>query len=226
MDADNSDYGFNGFTAEAYNTPVCIDLLSITCLLSEQVFISPSQRSNGIVVYDFKINQDVTNFVLTLTSNNGFLITGNANSIGAFQIDPRGLAGPDFDPAYQPCPPGSNPSSICNPVQFGPNANGLATGTQTSNTATFTVPGNGNGFVFYVAVDEKCALDPEADGCPGSIEELFTSLDVPDPLGPSNVTASIKLQTSEVPEPNSLPIIGIGLAAVIAIGRRRLSKLL
>lgn len=224
MDADNSDYGFNGFTSEAFVAPTCIDLLSTTCLLSEQVFVSPSLRDNGVVVYDFKVNQDISNFVLTLTVNNGFQIldpsfTGN---IGAFQLDPRGFPGVDFDANYQPCPPGSSPGDVCNPVQFGPNALGLATpGQPNGHTATFTVPASGLGFVFYVALDESSLLSDEVTALDASTApDPLLSLDL------ANVSADIQSQSSAVPEPGSWSTALGGLAAIVVFGRRRLSRLL
>ncbi len=173
----NSNYGFGDFgTDNQTPSSTCLNLDSITCLLTEQTFYAT--ESSSLAVYDFKINSDLSNFALTLDGNAQLF---SSDAFGAFICDT------------------THPE---NPVQCGPDATSLATATALADGqgAKFTVPGDGKGLVFFVALNKPVAADP--------------------PPNPTDVTASIQVGT---PEPDLFPILGLAGVAVLAFRRRRVT---
>ena len=186
----NSNYGFSDFgTDNQTPTSTCLDLNSVTCLLTEQTFYATN--SSTLAVYDFKINSDLFNFTLKLDGNAAL------DNYGAFILDPGANDS-------------SNPNQailLANPVQFGPDATALAAAAPLGDGqgASFTVTGNGKGLVFFVVLDKP----------------LLTTDPPPDP---KDVTASIQLSTSPVPEPTLWPLLAIAIGGLLVIRRRRMAR--
>jgi len=133
----NSNYGFGNFgTDNQTPSSTCLNLDSITCLLTEQTYYATDSQS--LAVYDFKINSDLSDFTLTLDGDAPLF---TPDTFGAFICDPNF---PD------------------NPVQCGPDATNLATAVALADGqgAAFSVPGDGKGLVFFVGLDQPVSVDP------------------------------------------------------------------
>jgi hypothetical protein len=188
---DNSDYGNAGPDCTSGATP------GFSCVLPTGLIgqdFSYSNNSNFDVdyqIFDFQVTAtDLSNFTLTLTGTVPFA-ADQLFEPGDVQFYGYGtFACSDDDLIGSLCGPDTTDLVSVSP---GTNDGGVS-------SVQFTVPGNGNGFTFYVAEDVG---------------------DVPDPI----VTASIAPNTSPVPEPSSLPFLAAGVA-VVALSRRRLAKLL
>jgi hypothetical protein len=146
----NSGYGFGNFgTDDETPTSTCITLEDISCFLTEQTFYATDSSSTA--VYDFKINDDISNFTLQLLGN------ATAMNYGWFIQDP---AFPD------------------DPVQYGPDPTDFITSSgfvDNGMGAQITVSGDGKGYVFYLVLNQPEAMDPPPD--PGNV----TASIVPEP---------------------------------------------
>ena len=136
-------------------------------------------------IFDFKVDEAISNFTLTLTGSESFISDLNVNGpfgYGAFLCN--GLPG--------------------DPRQCGPDPTDVPTTVELvdSQTVKFHVAGPNNSFVFFAILPE-----PVVDA-------------------PTNlmVTAKLTLDTSEVPEPSTLPILLLGGGVVMAAFKRRTGK--
>jgi hypothetical protein len=181
-------------------TPPCLNTFTAETFISPSILAnSDPQAPTSVAIFDFKLNANVvSDTTLTLTGSAPFYLAFGPG-FGAFVCDPNNpqVVVQCFDVSQQ------SALNALHAVGFSP---GEPTPAGTT-IGTFTIPaGTGAGFVFFAAID---VTDP---------------ITLQDPV--ESVTALLSLTTSAVPEPNALPVLGAGIAAVLLLSRRRLAKLL
>lgn len=166
--------------------PQCILPAGVT--MTEQDF--PFSFGPGEVFY-FKVTSDVSNFTLTLLGSENFL-ADDTN-------DP-----PDFFGFGALCPGGD--VAPCNQTTMTPD---FSDGT--SNTVSFSIPGNGNGLTFF-------AVEPAASNSTTFVNDI-RALDAA-PF----VTATLTLNSNTVPEPSSLALIVLVAGGFLLLRRFRAAR--
>jgi hypothetical protein len=206
----SSSYGGNfGFSTPATcgtssTTPFSVDSadFSFSCDsggadITGEVF--PASTRNDLIMFDFKVTNAPSNYILTLTANGAPI--NSANDIGMFLCD-----GSSNSPQCGTSPPGVNPADY---------------GSLVGNVATFPVTGAppGSTFVFFVALNDPALCGPAggcSDPCDPSVDTCVRQS--------ASVHASLTPSTSAVPEPRLLPLLGLGLLSFVSL--RRLGRTL
>ncbi|MBZ5609832.1 MAG: PEP-CTERM sorting domain-containing protein [Acidobacteriia bacterium] len=201
LQQDFSDYGV---TPGFFNQNVCLDAngnpTGGTCALTAEDYLASNDPT--LHVFDFKVDGAISNFTLTLTGSVPFVADPNSGT-GFWAYG--ALLCKAIDPSFT------------NPPQCGPDpTSAMASGSPTLSgdgmTATFNVSGSNNDFVFFAILPEP-VLDLTQDILP---------LDVPTE---PTVTAKLTLNTSEVPEPSTLPVVLLAAGTAITVFQRRSRKL-
>jgi hypothetical protein len=188
LEQESSSYGFTTLTDSSQITPItdtCLNLNGtnanayLSCggfpMIGQTYFQNASQVSAGqsrAEIFDFKINSDVTDFTISLTGTEPFY----NQAAGLFV-----------------CNPGADPNCTNSQVWFStvdPLTLGVSSSSPGTNAAAFTVPGDGNGLVFF-------AVEPNGTG---------------------KVTADITL-SDPAPEPGTLVLISLCLVAILSLRR-------
>ena len=191
---DNSDYGNQGFdcTDSVHSSKFLCNLTSAPGLFGEQFSAS---FSSDFHVWDFDVVNNLSNFTLTLTGSLPFIAnqTVNGQKVNGFGMFVCS-AGETSNPVSgeRICTPSGDYSSAVIPSPDN--------GNSAASTVSFTVPGNGQGFVFFVVSE-------------ASIDSTAT------------VTATIT-SAATVPEPSSWSLVIAGLIAVGFLAKRKLANLI
>ncbi len=208
LQQDFSDYGV---APTFLSQNVCLDangaVTAGTCALTAEDYIASNNDTQH--VFDFKVDGNISNFTLTLTGSVPFITDPNGGSgffaYGAFNCKP-------IDPSFT------------NPPQCGPDPSGaMAAGSPTLSadglTITFNVSGANDNFVFFGILPEPVQTD--------LVNLNFAPLSPVSTCSPSDgepaVCAKLTLNTSEVPEPVTLPVL-LAAGAAVAVFKRRSTK--
>lgn len=193
LEQESSSYGFTTLTDGSQIAPItdtCLNLdgtnanAYLSCggfpMIGQTYFQDPSQVIPGqsrAEIFDFKINSDITDFTITLTGTEPFY----NQAAGLFV-----------------CNPGADPNCSNSQVWFStvdPLALGVSSSSMGTSAAGFTVPGDGNGLVFF-------AVEPNGTG---------------------NVTADITAAditlSDPTPEPGTLVLLSFCLVAILSLRR-------
>jgi hypothetical protein len=160
-----------------------------------------ASTDSDLIMFDFQVTNAPSDYILQLTASGAPI--NSSDDLGLFT-----------------CPPAAPPQ--CGGLPMGVAADSITYGSLTGdNIATFPVTGAtpSNSFVFFVALDDPQVCEPgtpcptgPGNACDPSVDTCVRTS--------ANVTATF-LPTTATPEPRLLPILGLGLLALVIVRWRR-----
>ncbi len=215
LQQDFSDYGVS---PTFFNQGICLDangaVTGGTCALTAEDYLASNDPTHH--VFDFRVEGNVSNFVLTLTGSVPLILDPNPDDNPALAFWAYGaLVCKPIDPSFTN-PPQCGPEPPSATTTYSLSADGM--------TATFTVGGANDPahqYVFFAIVcefghDQGLACLPKPD------QDNIVALDE---ISEPTVSAMLTPNTSEVPEPNTVPVLLLAGGAAATIFKRRSRKL-